>query len=305
MQWKRLPTDELLRRLEPPRGRIDMVLDTDAYNEVDDQFALAYALLSPERLNVEAVYAAPFFNDRSSGPADGMQKSYDEILRLLSKMNRPHEGFVYEGSRSYLPSGEKAVDSPAARDLVARALARPQGDPLYVAAIGAATDVASALLMAPEIAEKICVVWLGGHALSYPTAYEFNLMQDVPAARVLFDCGAPLILVPCRGVASHMLASIPELKEAIGGQNPLCDALVELFAAYADDAFGWAKEIWDVAAIAHLIDESWVPAALAPSPLLTDDCHWAFDARRHPIRAAYDLHRNPIFRDLYAKLARA
>lgn len=47
-------------------GKINMVLDTDTYNEVDDQFALMYALRSPERLNVEAIYAAPFYNNRSN-----------------------------------------------------------------------------------------------------------------------------------------------------------------------------------------------------------------------------------------------
>ena len=61
------------RRLDPPSGPVRMVLDTDTYNEIDDQFALAYALLSPERLDVEAVYAAPFTASRSSGPGDGMQ----------------------------------------------------------------------------------------------------------------------------------------------------------------------------------------------------------------------------------------
>lgn len=52
--WPILPREALLKKLElPPVGqKIDMVLDTDTYNEVDDQFALAYALLSPERLNV-------------------------------------------------------------------------------------------------------------------------------------------------------------------------------------------------------------------------------------------------------------
>ena len=68
MKWNLLPMDELVRRLEPPRGKVKMVLDTDTYNEVDDQFALAYSLLSPEKLEVLAVYAAPYFNDRSSGP---------------------------------------------------------------------------------------------------------------------------------------------------------------------------------------------------------------------------------------------
>ena len=68
-----------------------MVLDTDTCNEIDDQFALVYALLCPEKLNVEAVYAAPFTNDRSTGPGDGMEKSYEEILRLLERLHMDAE----------------------------------------------------------------------------------------------------------------------------------------------------------------------------------------------------------------------
>ena len=305
MRWNLLPADELVRRLEPPKGRVKMVLDTDTYNEVDDQFALAYSLLSPEKLDVLAVYAAPYFNDRSSGPEDGMEKSYAEIVRLLGKMGRTSEGFVFKGSRGYLPDGETPVESEAARDLVKKAMAMPEGELLYVVAIGAITNVASAILMEPEIVKKICVVWLGGHPLSASTAREFNLMQDVPAARVVLDCGVPFTLVPCMGVASHLLATVPDMKDAIGGKNALCDALVELFGEYSSDHFGWAKEIWDVSTIAYLVNPDWIPTVLEHSPLLTDDCHWAHDANRHFIRVATFARRTPIFRDLYRKLAGA
>ena len=71
----------------PADGTVDMVLDTDTYNEIEDQFALVYTLLSPERLTVKAI-TAPFHNDRSQGPEEGMEKSYDEISRLLEKMGR-------------------------------------------------------------------------------------------------------------------------------------------------------------------------------------------------------------------------
>ena len=83
------PTDTARRRrLQPPGdGCVRMVLDTDTYNEIDDQFALVHALLSPERLKVEAIYAAPFHNDRSTGPGDGMEKSFEEILRLLARLD--------------------------------------------------------------------------------------------------------------------------------------------------------------------------------------------------------------------------
>ena len=78
----------LLRRLERPEGPVDAVLDTDAYNEVDDQFAISYLLASQDRLRIKALYAAPFFNERSSGPKDGMEKSYQEILRLLRQWQK-------------------------------------------------------------------------------------------------------------------------------------------------------------------------------------------------------------------------
>lgn len=304
--WQPLSDADLVKRLSLPDGRIDMVLDTDTYNEVDDQFALAYALLSPERLNVQAVYAAPFHNNRSTGPADGMQRSYDEILRFLGKMNISADGLVFKGSESYLPDGETYVDSPAARDLVARAMARPDdADPLYVVAIGAITNVASAILMEPAIAKKIAIVWLGGHPTAFPFAQEFNLSQDVPAARVIFDCGAPVTLVPCLGVASHLLTTVSELEACIGGKNDLCDALIDIVRGYSDDHFAWAKEIWDVSTIGYLINPDWVPSKLVHSPLLTDDSRWAHDERRHLIRECYFCRRNPIFKDMFEKMAKA
>ncbi|MBO4299473.1 MAG: nucleoside hydrolase, partial [Clostridia bacterium] len=169
-----LTQQQRLRNLECPKGRIDMVLDTDAYNEIDDQFAISYALHAGEKLDVKALYAAPFFNSRSTGPADGMERSYQEILKLLSLsgMERP----VFRGSETYLPDEKTPVDSDAARDLAERAAAYTPDKPLYVATIGAITNVASALLMKPEIADRIVVVWLGGHSLEWHDNKEFNCM---------------------------------------------------------------------------------------------------------------------------------
>lgn len=303
MKWNPMPAEKLIPRLRLPGGKLNMVLDTDTYNEVDDQFALCYSLLSRERLNVQAVYAAPFFNDRSSGPEDGMEKSYDEIVRLLGTMNLQNQGFVFKGSRSYLPGEDTPVISPAAEDLVKKGMAMPEGELLYVTAIGAITNVASALLMEPRLVEKICVIWLGGHPLTWPTAREFNLMQDVKAARVILNSGVPFILVPCMGVASHLTASIPELEAFLGGKNEMCDALVKLFSEYTDDPFGWAKEIWDVSTIGLLVNPDWAPMTIEPSPLLSEDCRWSRDASRHPIGVVQWLNRNAIFRDMYKKLA--
>jgi inosine-uridine nucleoside N-ribohydrolase len=279
-----------------------MVLDTDTYNEVDDQFALAYALLSPERLTVEAIYAAPYFNDRSTGPEDGMEKSYAEILRLLDLLQRRPAGGVYKGSRAYLPADLKPQESEAARDLVQRALATPADDPLYVVAIGAITNVASAILMEPRIIERIVIVWLGGNALYWPSASEFNLKQDVPAARILFDCGVPLVLVPCMGVTTHLLTTLAELEHFLRGQSPLADYLVDIVAGYSQDHFAWSKVLWDIAAVAYLMNPAWTPSEIVHSPILTDQVTWSEDRSRHFIRVVNYVRRDPIFRDVFTRL---
>lgn len=302
VQMPQISESVRLERLRPPMGRVRMVLDTDTYNEVDDQFALVYALLSPERLAVEAIYAAPFHNSRSSGPADGMERSYAEILRLLDKLGRSADGWVFKGSTAYLADSRTPQPSAAAADLVARALASPPGDPLYVVAIGAITNVASAILMEPQIVERIVVVWLGGHALYWPHTREFNLKQDVPAAQVIFNCGVPLVHIPCMGVTTHLLTTVAELEAYVSGRGAIGDYLVEIVKGYHADHKGWSKVIWDVATIAYLLSADWVPTDLVHSPILTEQVTWSVDRSRHLIRCANFIHRDPIFRDLFAKL---
>ena len=102
MTFPQLSEQDRISRLQAPAGKVRMVLDTDTYNEIDDQFALTYALLSPDKLSVEAIYAAPFHNSRSNGPGDGMEKSYEEILRLLEFLGRSADGFAYRGSTEFL-----------------------------------------------------------------------------------------------------------------------------------------------------------------------------------------------------------
>jgi purine nucleosidase len=301
MNYPKLSTQFLMDRLELPEGKINMVLDTDTYNEIDDQFALMYALRSPERLNVQAVYAAPFHNDRSAGPGDGMEKSYEEIYRVLDKMHiQPPVGFIFKGSTRYLESLETPCDSEAVHDLIKRAMAATE--PLYVVAIGAITNVASAILLEPRIIEKIIVVWLGGHAFGWPDAREFNLQQDVLAARVVFDCGVPMVQIPCMGVVSHLHTTVAELEAHIDGKSEIGSYLTQIVREYSHDHYAWSKVIWDISAIAYLINPGWVPTNLVHSPVLTDQVTYSVDQRRHFIKCAFHVDRDQIFKDLFRKV---
>lgn len=199
-----MTNEQLLSALQPPAHVVDVVLDTDTYNEIDDQFALSYLLRSPERARVRGIFAAPFFNENSVSPEDGMEKSHREILKLLALAGREElVPLVCRGSRRYLPNEDTPVPSEAADRLLELSRSHTADRPLYVVAIGAITNIASALLTDPGLKDRICLVWLGGHAHRWPHTAEFNMMQDVAAARVVFGCGVPLVQIPCCGVADR------------------------------------------------------------------------------------------------------
>jgi len=319
MNFPKISNSTRLARLQPPNGKVNIVIDTDTYNEIDDQFAVVYALLSPEKLSVEGIYAAPFFNHRSTSPGNGMEMSYDEILRLLDRLDVPSENLAYRGSDGFLADYEHPYRSAAVDDLIERAM--KSEDPLYVVAIGALTNIASAILIQPKIIEKIVVVWLGGNALHWPHTNEFNLAGDVLAASLVLDCGVPLVLIPCAGVTTHLRSTVSEIEQYVQGQGAIGDYLAETFKGYSDNHFAWSKEIWDIVVIAYLINSDWVPSNIISSPIIarrtavdvrSQDTNawakhtltWSFDHSRHQIRYAYFVDRDPIFRDLFTRLKR-
>ncbi|TPQ34204.1 nucleoside hydrolase [Bradyrhizobium guangdongense] len=291
-----------LKLLTPPGGRLRVVLDTDTFNEIDDQFALVQMLLSKERFDVEAIYAVPFFNKRAENPGHGMELSYQEILRLLERLNVSPEGLVHRGVADYVGPAKQAREAPAVDDLIARARAGSPDKPLYIVAIGAISNVASALLKAPDIVDRTVVVWLGGHALEWPDTVEFNLKQDVGGAQVLLDSGVPLVLVPCKGVTSHLHATVPEIERYVEPHGDIGAFLAMRFKEYSSDHLGWAKEIWDMAPVGWLLNPEWAPSVIIPAPVLTDQMTWSTDRRRHAIRYVTYVNRNPILKDFFVKL---
>lgn len=291
-----------LKMLTPPSNRpVRMVLDTDTFNEIDDQFAVVYSMISPE-LDVQAVYAAPFHNSRSSGPGDGMEKSYEEILRILSRLGKDPERFAFKGSTNYVVDVNKPEKSPAALDLIERAKKSSPADPLYVVAVGAISNIANAILLEPSIIKNIVVVWLGGNGLHWSHQREFNYRQDLNASRVIFDCGVPLVQLPCTPVVTHFTTTVPEMETYVAGRGAIGDYLLEIFKDYRKDHFGWSKVLWDMTAVAWVVNAKWLPSDLVHSPIVTDNYTFSFDNSRHFIRSVNFVHRDPIFRDFFTKL---
>lgn len=280
-----------------------IILDTDTYNEVDDQFALSYTLLS-DKVKLLSVNAAPYLNDRSTSPLDGMEKSYNEILRLLdfTGKNVP----VYKGSPRFMTEADlKALgsdlDTPAARNIINTVT--DSSDPVTVVAIGAITNVAAAILIKPEICNNMRVVWLGGHSFGWRDTGEFNMIQDPYAASVIFDSSVPFLQIPCMGVASYLATTVAELKHQIGGKNELCDYLVDTVASYQQgrsDARAWSKIIWDISAVTAITIPYAFDIVAVPRPYILPQGFYVHDDARAPMLYSRWLNRDAIFGEVFS-----
>ncbi|HET60308.1 MAG TPA: nucleoside hydrolase [Chloroflexi bacterium] len=294
----------ITERLTHPRsGPLPVILDTDTANELDDQFALAWAVLSKDSLNLQAVHVAPFFNEKSTSPADGQRKSFDEataVLAALGENSLP----VRAGSEAYLPDKATPVESPAARDLIERAMQHdPDGPPLYVATIGCLTNPASAILLEPEIIKRIVIVMLAGQDFEWPTAREFNLQQDIPAMQVIFESGVPLVHISAVRQALTLGLTYPEVKEYVKGCGTIGDLLADRYEQQSNLTPGYRRPIWDLSAIAWLINPDWAVSTLRPRPRLTEEGYWSQDFFGKPVRQVVQLDVSGIFMDLFARLA--
>ena len=354
---KPLLNDLIEQRLQlPADGPVRLLIDTDTANEIDDQYALAWALLSPEHMTVEAVTAEPFsFAHHRAGllaaeeaiesgkayseylvggfqgwinrlhaqgrraadlnftmPDEGMELSYQEILKIYEKMNEPHEGRVFRGATRYMTHADDIVESEAV-DTIIR-LARQTDRPLYIAAMGCVTNIASAILKAPDIRENIVVIWTSSFPSSAPhnNRPSLNLVQDVHASRLLFDCGVPHVYLPGYHVGAQLKISFSEMRDFVKGQSDVADYLFhlfthnplhEMFAITNTQQRTWV--IWDIINIAWLINPSWVATFMTTSPILNDELFWEKSDARHPMREAYDVQRDEIFLDLWRKLGQA
>lgn len=301
--------EQFLKNLSVPTGRVDVILDTDTFNEADDQVALAYMLKSEDRLNIKGICAAPYSGPgKVDDPAEGVVNSYNEIFNILKLAKREDmNDKVYMGSKTYLPDEKTPVESPAADFMAELANGYSPESPLYIIAIGAITNVASAILKNPTIKENCVIVWLGGHAFHMPETNEYNMRQDIAAARIVFDCGVPLVQLPCLGVVSEFATSEWELRHWLGGKNDLCDYLIYKLVKKGETigpGQPWAKPLWDVTAIGWLLNDKnkFMSSEIVHAPIPQYDMHYSHDNTRHFMRYIYRINRNNLMEDLFGKL---
>jgi len=300
----------ILELLEPPlQNELKTVLvDTDTYNEIDDQFALIHILLTERQrsdLEVVAITAAPFHNAarNTKDYEHGMLLSYQEIHRVLDTLDIRWPGQVFKGSSNRMTvSGSMPIESEAADAICEIALSRSSSDsPLYIVALGALTNVASAILKKPEIRDRVVVCTLGGAPFNLNGFTDFNYMQDMPAAQFVFSCGVPVVHFPGYSVTDNLRTSRWELKANLG-DSPAGTFLMDRYMEFVKDYPGRSKPIWDLAPGIWVIDPQWLLSEVRHSPLLTDENRWVDKVDNHPVRAVRWINRDAVFQNFFELL---
>ena len=289
---------------EVPEEKIVRVLiDTDAKNEADDQFAIVQALLSPKLENKG--FIAAHFGTRLP---DSMERSYAELEKIFDLIGFEKEGMIFRGAERAIQDKAVPQVSEGARKIVEEAM-KNDARPLYILFLGPLTDMASALLMEPRIAQRCTVIWIGGGR--YPSGgIEFNLGNDIEAANVVFSSKVPVWQIP-KNVYEMMAVSFAELELNVYPHGAIGKYLLEQMNEHAkediprlsDFRSGETWVLGDSPAVGVLLYEhrfcfDWVQA-----PLITKDMTYVQTGLNRPIRVYREVDSHLILNDLYAKLA--
>ncbi len=284
-----------------------VILDCDTANEIDDQFAIAYALGSPA-LDVRGVISVQNTLIHGTGSVERYQ---EEAERVVALCGRGADVPCLRGAARPMETRETPVPSAGLDFLIAEA----RRGPLTIIATGPITDVASLLLLAPEVRENLRVVWLGGFA-DAPTYTrwrlgELNGRADIAAWRVLFAQPVSLLQLPgWPGVAKLVVEYGPYVAELRAMGRPVATYLADISAAWRErrEALGHGpqrrKILWDVANVAAVI----APAAVTVTPTATPTLDVAgahdFDRPGRTVDVVTDLDAAWILADLRAALLR-
>lgn len=281
------------------KDKINLILDTDTYNECDDQFALSYLIKSKDLFNIEAITVAPYCHTkRDVKVRDGQELSYNEILKICNWLNFDTNNKVFKGSMDYIQNGYDE-ENDAVNKIIEIAL---KNNKTYILGIGAITNIALAIKKEPKIVNKIEIVWLGGNELGYEDNLEYNFRQDVEAVKIVFESKVKLTILPCKEIVSELRIDINTLKKYLENKSELCNYLIERF--YNDGYHGVqeSRVIWDISVIAYMINKKWFETEQISCPNIRKDTSYEVTDNRHNITFVTKLDRNKIYEDLFNKL---
>src|SRR6516165_1897516 len=282
--------------------KVRVILNTDAKNEADDQYAIVHAILTP-LFELHGIIPAHFGDRRGPG---SLQASHDEVLKVLELMDLKGSIPVHAGAEKWLPDEKTPVPSEGSALIIREAL-KDDRRPLHVAFLGPLTDMASALLEEPALAERnVRVIWIGGE--DWPVGgWEYNLWNDVTAANVVYRSKVEVWQLPST-VYKRMAVSYAELEQKVYHQGPLGKYLVEQLIDWNNKHHRHGpiehRSLGDSPAVGVMMYPECGWYDWRPAPEFNVEMNYVHTGGNRPIRFYHAMDQRFILEDFFAKLAR-
>lgn len=307
--------------LGPPRARV--ILDNDFSGDPDDLYQLVHHLLSPS-VDIRLVVASHLRPGDHFDPSPTQARNAAAVARdVFARMGLESVHVIVAGSDEPLPDGETPQAAPAVDAIIAEALRDDVDTPLFYLAGGGLTDLASALLREPRIAERLTLVWIGGaehEGLAVPPPgampIEYNLLIDVTAAQVVFGSSGITIWQVPRDVYRQCLVSDAELRLRVAAAGPLGRHLYDEVAdvlRMVSAFLGGAAETYALGdsplVLLSALQSVFEPDPTSsryvarPTPAIGDDGAYTEVPGARPMRVYTWVDTRLMFEDFYLKLA--
>ncbi len=270
----------------PPEEKLRVIIDTDAACEIDDLYAIALALLSTDRFEIEGFIGAHFGD---AGGPEGVTRSIEAITTVMEKAGLPGKFPVKRGANPFQYS-QVPVESEGVDFIIDRAMNGDPSRPLYVILLGPATDIASAYLKCPEIKDHVIVFWHG--RTQWPVkCWNFNAYNDLKAVRILFTSDLPLILFD---TGTYLRCPMDKSKEIIYPYSELGKFLHE-FRYNKEWYQSPSKGFYDLGDIAALVNPSLVYHEIVHAPEVKWDMNYIHNKKHGKMVRIYQIDRDETF----------
>ena len=227
-----------------------IIIDTDVTNEIDDEFALAY-LLTLDNVDIEAITIAPHFQmyENDVNFKKNIEKSYKKALEIVNLTKSNLKDKIFKGAEGVINFGDLEV-SEAVKKIID--VCRKHDKVVFIG-IGCMTNLAHALMLAPDIADKIKLYSLMGELTPFKLTSEFNMSGDFPATKIVLSKVKDVTIFPITGFADLILTK-DEIKLHLKKDNKLMDMLYHDFIDIMENKLGCRfKSIFDFILIYYLI----------------------------------------------------
>jgi inosine-uridine nucleoside N-ribohydrolase len=307
-----------LNDLVKPRMRV--IIDNDLGGDPDGLFQLAHHLMSPS-VEIRGVIASHLYEQGFGGPGTS-EYAKEQAMKIIKILKLENSILVYTDKSESMVDDKTPIDSDAVQAIIKEAMRTDTDLPLYVVCGGGLTNIASAYLLEPKIADKITLVWIGGPeytdiAIPPPgyTTLEYNLGIDIKAAQVIFNSSNIRLWQVPRNVYRQPIMSDAELLTRVKGKGELGNHLYAVMKEALGKLNKWNIPIGEVyiygdnpLVLLTAIQSSFEPDPSSSTyinkqaPRINDAGVYETNLNGRIIRVYQQLDNRLLFEDFYAKL---